>query len=237
MTTCEISSAEHCTECLHWRIEDWHRILKTGCRIEHLAHKTAVRLERAIVINLVIAWRIMLMTLLGREAPDLPAEVLLSEKAAWNDAPCTAGRRRADPMRRPHSGGGIDRLEFGHQIGRASHERAPDAWPAHLPLSLHGWVVVERDCGLDERQTSGRLQLAIPYPRSGGGVLARPRLMPRSPLCWRALGGGPPMEIHAGDRDSKNCCSGCPWICHFLQAICHPTVYESVNFILDIRAV
>lgn len=61
------------------RIEDWHRVLKTGCRIEKLAHDTAARLRRAIAINLVIAWRIMLMTLLGRETPDLPAEVLFSD--------------------------------------------------------------------------------------------------------------------------------------------------------------
>ena len=36
-------------------------------------------LRRAIAINLVIAWRIMLMTLLGRETPELPAEVLFSD--------------------------------------------------------------------------------------------------------------------------------------------------------------
>jgi hypothetical protein len=30
-------------------------------------------------VNLVIAWRIMLMTLMGRECPDLPAEVLFSD--------------------------------------------------------------------------------------------------------------------------------------------------------------
>jgi hypothetical protein len=65
--------------CLRWRIEDWHRVLKSGCRIEALQHKTAERLKRAIAINLVIAWRIMLMTLLGRECPDLPAEVLFSD--------------------------------------------------------------------------------------------------------------------------------------------------------------
>jgi hypothetical protein len=65
--------------CLRWRIEDWHRVLKSGCRIEALAHETAERLRRAIAINLVIAWRIMLMTLLGRETPDLPAEVLFSD--------------------------------------------------------------------------------------------------------------------------------------------------------------
>jgi hypothetical protein len=36
-------------------------------------------LRRAIGINLVIAWRIMFMTLLGRENPALPAEVLFSD--------------------------------------------------------------------------------------------------------------------------------------------------------------
>jgi len=65
--------------CLRWRIEDWHRVVKSGCRIEALAHGSAERLRRAIAINLVIAWRIMLMTLLGRETPELPAEVLFSD--------------------------------------------------------------------------------------------------------------------------------------------------------------
>jgi hypothetical protein len=65
--------------CLRWRIEDWHRVLKSGCRVENIAHQTAERLRRAIAINMVIAWRIMLMTLLGRETPELPAEVLFSD--------------------------------------------------------------------------------------------------------------------------------------------------------------
>jgi len=84
LTTCTINSvddAQACLRwyCLRWRIEDWHRVLKTGCRIEDLAHHSADRLERAISINLVIAWRIMLMTLLGRACPELPAGVLLSD--------------------------------------------------------------------------------------------------------------------------------------------------------------
>ena len=64
---------------MRWRIEDWHRVLKSGCRIEDIAHHSAERLRRAIAINLVIAWRIMLMTLLGREQPELPAEMLFSD--------------------------------------------------------------------------------------------------------------------------------------------------------------
>ena len=84
LTTCAITNSEQAHQCvqwyaLRWRIEDWHRVLKSGCRIEDLAHKTAVRLKRAIAINLVIGWRIMLMTLLGRACPQLPAEVLFSD--------------------------------------------------------------------------------------------------------------------------------------------------------------
>ncbi len=62
-----------------WRIEDWHRVLKSGCRTEDIAHHTAVRLKRAISINLVIAWRIMLMTLLGRDEQEHAPEELFSD--------------------------------------------------------------------------------------------------------------------------------------------------------------
>ena len=84
LTTLNIDSAKDLEKCLRWytlrwRIEDWHRVLKSGCKIDDLAHETAERLRRAIGINLVIAWRIMLMTLLGRETPELPAEILFSD--------------------------------------------------------------------------------------------------------------------------------------------------------------
>jgi len=84
LTTVAINSAADIEQCLRWytlrwRIEDWHRVLKSGCSIDKLMHETAQRLRRAIAINLVIGWRIMLMTLLGRETPGLPAEVLFSD--------------------------------------------------------------------------------------------------------------------------------------------------------------
>ena len=84
LTTCKLDDVEDALACvrwycLRWRIEDWHRVLKSGCAIETLAHKTRTRLERAIAIRLVIGWRIMLMTLLGRTCPELPVEVLFSD--------------------------------------------------------------------------------------------------------------------------------------------------------------
>ena len=64
---------------LRWRIEDYFRVLKSGCRIEELENRTAGRLQRAAAINIVIAWRIHLMTRLGRELPGLPSEILFSD--------------------------------------------------------------------------------------------------------------------------------------------------------------
>lgn len=84
LTTMAIASVEDALKCvkwykLRWRIEDWHRVLKSGCGVEKMLHKTAERLKRAVAINMVAAWRIMVMTLLGRETPSLPADVVFSD--------------------------------------------------------------------------------------------------------------------------------------------------------------
>lgn len=84
LTSVEIhdeEAANRCLDwyCLRWRIEDWHRVIKSGCGIEELGHQTAERLKRAIAMRLVVGWRIMLMTLLGRETPELPADVLFTD--------------------------------------------------------------------------------------------------------------------------------------------------------------
>src|SRR5665811_1207427 len=49
LTTIKLQSGEDIEECikwycLRWRIEDWHRVLKSGCKIQDLANKTAERL-------------------------------------------------------------------------------------------------------------------------------------------------------------------------------------------------
>ena len=73
---------------LRWRVEDYFRVLKTGCRVQQLQHQTAERLKRAIAMHAVIAWRIMLMTLISwgerraeiQPSPGcLPAQLLFSD--------------------------------------------------------------------------------------------------------------------------------------------------------------
>ena len=84
LTTVPVNSTHDATRILvwytlRWRIEDYFRILKSGCKVEELQHHRAERLERAIAIKMVVGWRIQLMTRLGREVPELPAEVLFSD--------------------------------------------------------------------------------------------------------------------------------------------------------------
>ena len=84
LTTVPVTSADDAKrilQCyaLRWRIEDYFRILKSGCKVEALQHHSAERLERAIAIKMVVGWRIQLMVRLGREVPELPAELLLSD--------------------------------------------------------------------------------------------------------------------------------------------------------------
>ncbi|MCY4170684.1 MAG: IS4 family transposase [Bacteroidetes bacterium] len=84
LTTQEITSVEQTEDTvntykLRWRIEDHFRVLKTGCKVENLRLQDAESLHRVITLYMVSAWRIMLMTLLGRETVDLSAEVFFTE--------------------------------------------------------------------------------------------------------------------------------------------------------------
>lgn len=81
LTTLPVASRKQALKCLRWycrrwRIEEWHRVLKSGCKILEHQHHDAATLLRAIALDAVIAWRIMLLGLLGREVPGLPAALV-----------------------------------------------------------------------------------------------------------------------------------------------------------------
>ncbi len=85
VTNVEVKDAEKAAEMVRfyhqrWRIEDFFRVLKSGCKAEYLMFRTANRLQRAIAINAVIAWRIMVMTLLGRQEPDCDSKLMFSDE-------------------------------------------------------------------------------------------------------------------------------------------------------------
>ena len=83
LTTLPVGSADEARRildlyALRWRIEDWHRILKSGCEIEKSGFRTAERMKAAVTINAVIAWRLAALTLMGRDTPELPARKMFA---------------------------------------------------------------------------------------------------------------------------------------------------------------
>ena len=51
---------------LRWRIETFHKILKSGCRAEELRLRTAERLVHVLAVFCILAWRIYWLTMLQR---------------------------------------------------------------------------------------------------------------------------------------------------------------------------
>ena len=71
LTTCEVEGGAGALEVVEWYacrwgIEVWHRVLKSGCRIEARQLESAARLERCLALYSVIAWRILYATMLAR---------------------------------------------------------------------------------------------------------------------------------------------------------------------------
>jgi hypothetical protein len=53
-----------------WKIETFHKILKSGCRAEEAKLRTAERLVNLIAILTILSWRIFWITMLNRTRPD-----------------------------------------------------------------------------------------------------------------------------------------------------------------------
>ena len=65
--------------CLRWRIEMYHKVLKSGFRIEHCRLGEAQRLIRYVTVMSIIAWRILMLTLIARTYPEAPCTTLLTD--------------------------------------------------------------------------------------------------------------------------------------------------------------
>ena len=92
LTTLAVQNFDEAVEKLgwyakRWGIEVYHRTLKSGCKIEERQLGSADRIEACLAIDMVVAWRILHLTKLGRETPDVPCAVFF-EEAEWKALYC-----------------------------------------------------------------------------------------------------------------------------------------------------
>ena len=63
---------------MRWKIETFHKILKSGCKAEESRLRTADRLTNLIAVFCVLGWRIFWLTMLGRSVAHADAGLVFS---------------------------------------------------------------------------------------------------------------------------------------------------------------
>ena len=79
VTTVKVSQLEEAIERLRWYekrwvIEEFHRVLKSGCGAEKRQLESVERLEKILMLDMIVAWKILEMRRMTREEPAASAE-------------------------------------------------------------------------------------------------------------------------------------------------------------------
>ena len=78
ITNLPVESHEEAVEKLswyakRWKIEVFHKILKSGCKAEESKLRTTERMVNQVALFCIIGWRVFWMTMVGRESERMPA--------------------------------------------------------------------------------------------------------------------------------------------------------------------
>ena len=105
LTTLPVTCAKEAIEKVAWYAQRWqieviHKVLKSGCQVEHRQLETAQRLERALAVDLVVAWRVLALCKAARELPEDPISDWLPA-AQWQALCCYVHRQTTPPKTAP----------------------------------------------------------------------------------------------------------------------------------------
>ena len=122
---------------LRWVIELFFKCLKSGCKVEDRQLKDAERLENCIVLDAIIAWRVMFLTYIGRDLPDLPASVMF-EEYEWKSLYSYINKTPKVPEKEPALGEVVNMIaKLGGFLGRKNdkHPGMKTLWNGLIALN------------------------------------------------------------------------------------------------------
>lgn len=64
---------------MRWKIETFHKVLKSGCRAEDAKLRTAERLTNLLAIYCIVSWRVFWLCMINRAAPKAPACLVFTD--------------------------------------------------------------------------------------------------------------------------------------------------------------
>ena len=134
-----------------WGIEVYHRILKSGCRIEDRRLDDTDSLEPCLAIDLVVAWRVYWMTMVGREKPDTPCDQILSEEE-WHVLSAWATGKIPDTAPERPTGDALDRQDgrLAAPEGNKTNPGTTCMWRGlgRLPTMAQGYLLAQQQYGI-----------------------------------------------------------------------------------------
>ena len=83
-----------------WLIEIYHKVLKSGCRAEERQFDEAENIQRYLALDSVVSWRVLYLTMIGRQMPDLPCSAIL-EAHEWQALYCFIHKTSTPPDKPP----------------------------------------------------------------------------------------------------------------------------------------
>jgi hypothetical protein len=126
ITTLPVSSFEDACRILsyytcRWVVELLIRVTKSGCKAEERQLETADRLKRCLALDLIVAWRVLYLTTIGRETPNLPCTVIF-EDHEWRSLYLFVLKKAAKVPKSPPTLRDVTRLigKLGGHLGRKS---------------------------------------------------------------------------------------------------------------------
>lgn len=135
---------------VRWMVEVFFRVLKSGCRIEARRFEQVQRLWSCLAVYLIVTWRVLYLSRLGRSCAELDCEVFF-EPAEWR-AVWQVTQGRAPPPRPPALGVMIDLV--GQLGGYVPRKNSPGPGPQTLWLGLqrtYDFALCWRRFGPDSR--------------------------------------------------------------------------------------
>ena len=129
LTNMPISSVEDAVKIgkwyrLRWQIECYHRILKSGCKIEECRLATYERIKKFVCLKGIIAFRLFWLTLINRVNPEISSSQIL-EDHEWKALCCHITKSRHPPEQAPSVREAVRMIaKLGGFLGR-KHDKEP----------------------------------------------------------------------------------------------------------------
>jgi len=105
LTTLPVTTAAAAIEKVRWYAQRWqieviHKVLKSGCQVEQRQLETTARLRRVVMVDLVVAWRVLSLCKAARQTPSALASDWLSGDE-WRALWCYYQEQPRPPRRSP----------------------------------------------------------------------------------------------------------------------------------------